>query len=169
MKCPDEPKKIKCPDCKGIGRICTKKDYENPIHSKFSVCSTCEGEGEVLECPCGCGEIKPTVPDHIAQTDKMVDAYDIFTESEAPKEPCPFDGKSCEVLSPREDCELCERHPENRRYQNEPEQKNTMLEKWKCEVCGVWEGCALTQLRGSIPPNYCVRHLTYNAKWNRRE
>lgn len=43
-----------------------------------------------------------------------------------------------------------------------------MIEQWKCEVCGVWDGCALRQLKGSPAPILCVRQLHYLPKWENR-
>jgi len=44
-----------------------------------------------------------------------------------------------------------------------------MIEKWKCDVCGVWEGCALSQLIGRDAPVNCVRYKDREAKWTLRK
>ena len=42
------------------------------------------------------------------------------------------------------------------------------IEVWKCEGCGVWEGCVHKQLKGNKPPFYCARYPDSVAKWERR-
>ena len=44
-----------------------------------------------------------------------------------------------------------------------------MVEQWKCEVCGVWDGCAVRQLEGEKIPINCLRYEDRKPKWELRK
>lgn len=40
-----------------------------------------------------------------------------------------------------------------------------MVNTWKCELCGVWGGCVVTQLSGQTQPTICPRKDGIKAKF----